>query len=58
MLTCKGNKYTTPTACPGPNGCTVTVTAKSAKVTCDGLGGATPPPADEKKGGGGKHHHK
>jgi hypothetical protein len=58
MLTCKANKYTTPTACPGPNGCTVTVTAKSAKVTCDGMGGTTPPPADDKKGGGGKHHHK
>jgi hypothetical protein len=35
MLTCKNNKYTEPTACPGAGGCTVTVTAKSAKVTCD-----------------------
>jgi hypothetical protein len=42
MLTCKGGKYTNVTPCPGPNGCTVTVTAKSAKVTCDGSGGGGP----------------
>jgi hypothetical protein len=39
MLTCKGGKYTSPTACPGANGCTVTVTAKQYKVTCDTEGG-------------------
>lgn len=60
MLTCTGGKYTTPVACPGPNGCNVTVTAKSSKVTCDGQGGGggggggTEPP---KKGGKGKHGH-
>jgi hypothetical protein len=47
-LTCKGGKYVEPLPCPGPNGCTVTVTAKSAKVTCDtGDSGG-------KGGGGGK----
>jgi hypothetical protein len=57
MFTCVGTKYTQSTACPGPAGCTVKVTAKSAKVTCDGQGGATPPPdAPPGKGGGGKHH--
>ena len=53
MLTCKGNKYVQPTACSGPAGCAVTVTAKSSKVTCDT--GAPPPQEDTKKG---KHHHK
>jgi len=54
MYTCKGNKYTEPTACPGPNGCQVKQTAKSSKVTCDGSGGTNPEPEKEKKGG--KHH--
>jgi hypothetical protein len=50
MLTCKGSKYVEPVACPGPNGCTVTVTAKSAKVTCDAAGGG----GGKGGGGGGK----
>ncbi len=54
MLTCKGNKYTQPTACPGPNGCAVTVTAKKSKVTCDT--GATPESGGKKGGKKGKKH--
>jgi len=50
MLTCKGNKYTSPTACPGPNGCSVTATAKTFKVTCDTDNGGTPAPTPAKKG--------
>jgi hypothetical protein len=60
MFTCVGNKYTQATACPGPAGCTVKVTAKSAKVTCDGQGGAAPADSttpDKGGKGGGKHHH-
>jgi len=52
MFTCVGTKYTQPTACPGPAGCTVKVTAKSAKVTCDT---GAPPPADDKKDSKKKH---
>jgi hypothetical protein len=50
MLTCKGNKYSTPTPCPGPNGCTVTANAKTFKVTCDTAAAAD----NGGKGGGGK----
>ena len=61
MFTCKGTKYSSATPCPGANGCTVTVTAKSSKVTCDGQGGGgggggTTPP-EPKKGHGGHHGH-
>ena len=51
MLTCKGGKYSSPTPCPGANGCTVKATAKSFKVTCD-TAGADKGGGD--KGGGGK----
>jgi hypothetical protein len=39
MLTCRGGKYTSPVACNGPNGCTVTANAKNFRVTCDQSGG-------------------
>ena len=57
MFTCTNGKYAAPTACPGPAGCTVKVTSKSSKVTCDGQGGGGAEPAPE-KGKGGKHHKK
>ncbi|MGO8999380.1 MAG: hypothetical protein ACLQVI_39140 [Polyangiaceae bacterium] len=54
MFTCKGGKYTDATPCPGPNGCTIKVTQKSAKGLCDGAGGTNPPdPNTPPK----KHHH-
>jgi hypothetical protein len=54
MLTCKGNKYTSPVACPGANGCTVTANAKTFKVVCDGEGGGAAPATP----GGGKKKKK
>jgi hypothetical protein len=54
-LACKGatagmpGKYTSPVACPGPNGCSVTANKKNFKVTCD-----TGSPGGGGGGGGGK----
>jgi hypothetical protein len=56
MFTCTGGKYTNAVACPGDRGCTVRVTSKSAKVTCDGKGGTEPQPDPPPKGK--KHHRK
>ena len=56
MFTCTAGKYTKPTPCPGAAGCTVAVTAKNSKVTCDTSGGGTDPTPPPDKGG--KKHHK
>ena len=41
MLVCKGNKFGSPTPCPGPAGCTHD--EKADTYACDtGLGGAAP----------------
>lgn len=46
MFTCAaGSKYGKPTACPGPNGCSATMSGKVARAICDGASGAAAAPS-------------
>jgi hypothetical protein len=41
-LTCKDNKYAVAASCSSPNGCSVKVTGRSFKVSCDAAPAAVP----------------